>query len=219
MRVVIYPSALSKIIDFTGIDLRKESAGFLIGKIVGNKIVITDSTITKHTSTAAYVVVDDTEMAEVAEELDARGEGETIIGWWHSHPGMGAGFMSGTDLATQQKYQKIFPQALALVIDPTTFFKTGKIEDLDYKLYTVNSKGYKPVETEIAQNSNEILITTFKSIKSLRKDLQRIIQKSEQNITSETAKKIRSTTEAHIIILTLWTITLVITIILIFLSL
>ncbi|MEM2135689.1 MAG: Mov34/MPN/PAD-1 family protein [Candidatus Jordarchaeaceae archaeon] len=219
MRAVIYPSALSKIIDFTGIDSRKESAGFLIGKIVGKKIVITDSTITKHTSTAAYVVVDDTEMAEVAEELDARGEGETIIGWWHSHPGMGAGFMSGTDLATQQKYQKMFPKALALVIDPTTFFKTGKIEDLDYKIYTVTSEGYKPVEIEIAQNSNEILITTFKSIKSLRKDLQRVIQKGEKNITTETAKKIRSTTEAHIIILTLWTITLIITITLIYLSL
>lgn len=219
MRVVIYPSTLSKIIDFAGIDTRRESAGFLIGKIVGEELLITDSIMTKHTGTAAHVVVDNTEMAEIADELSTREENESIIGWWHSHPGMGAGFMSGTDTATQEKYQKLFPQAVALVIDPVKFLQTGKIEDLDYKCYTLINKKYESLETKIVDDTNAILITTFKSIKSLRKDLQRLIRKNYEKKTQEIQEKTQKNTEAHIIILTLWTITLTITTTLIILSL
>jgi 26S proteasome regulatory subunit N11 len=220
MRVVIYPSTLSKIIDFAGIDVRRESAGFLIGKFVEDQLTITDSTMTKHTSSAGHVVVENTEMAEIADELGSRGENESIIGWWHSHPGMGARFMSGTDVATQEKYQKMFPQAVALVIDPVKFLQTGKIEDLDYKCYTLIDKNYESLETKIADDPNEILITTFKSIKSLRKDLQRVIEKTQEIRTAfEIPEKIRNTTEAHMIILALWTIALAITITLIILSL
>nr|MDO8079777.1 Mov34/MPN/PAD-1 family protein [Candidatus Freyarchaeota archaeon] len=219
MRVVIYPSTLSKIIDFAGIELRRESAGFLIGKIVGEELLVTDSTMTKHTGTAGHVVVDNTEMAEIADELSSRGENESIIGWWHSHPGMGAGFMSRTDTATQEKYQKMFPRAVALVIDPVKFLQTGKIEDLDYKCYTLIGKNYESLETKIAEDKNEILITTLKSIKSLRKDLQRITKKNYEKKTLEIQEKTRKNTEAHIIILTLWTIALTITVTLIILSL
>jgi proteasome lid subunit RPN8/RPN11 len=220
MRVVIYPSTLSKIIDFAGINIRSESAGFLIGKFVEDQLIITDSTMTKHTGTAGHVVVEDAEMAEIADELGNGRENESIIGWWHSHPGMGARFMSGTDVATQQKYQKMFPHAVALVIDPVKFLQTGKIEDLDYKCYTIINKNYESLETKIADDQNEILITTFKSIKSLRKDLQRVIEKTHEIRTAfEIPEKIRNTTEAHIIILTLWTIALAITITLIILSL
>lgn len=219
MRVVIYPSALSKIIDSAGTDLKRESAGFLIGKLVGTKLTITDSSMTRHTGTSGHVVVDDTEMAEIADELSGRVENESIIGWWHSHPRMGAGFMSGTDIATQEKYQKMFPQATALIIDPTKFLETGKIEDLDYNCYTVTKEGYKPLETEIAKNQNEILVTTFKSIKRLRKDIQRVLKKEEKNFVLETQEKVKNTTEAHTIILILWTIALTITITLIIQSL
>lgn len=220
MRVVIHPSALSKIIDFAGTNIRKESAGFLIGKLKGNKIIITDSSMTSHTGTAGHVVVDDTEMAEIAEELSRRGENENIIGWWHSHPRMGARFMSRTDVATQEKYQKMFPQAIALIIDPVKFLETGKIEDLDYKCYTVINKNYEPLETEIAGDTNEILVTSFKSIKSLRKDLQRVIKKTyEKELVFETSEKVKQTSEAYLIILVLWTIALAITITLIIHSL
>lgn len=219
MRVVIYPSTLSKIIDFAGIDPRTESAGFLIGKIVRDELLITDSTMTKHTGTSAHVVVDNTEMAEIADELSGRGENESIIGWWHSHPGMGAGFMSGTDTATQEQYQKMFPQAVALVIDPVKFLQTGKIEDLDYKCYTIINKKYESLETKIADDQNEILITTFKSVKTLRKDLQRLTRKNYEKKTLEIQEKTRKNSEAHVIILTLWTIALTITLTLIILSL
>ncbi|MEM3585759.1 MAG: Mov34/MPN/PAD-1 family protein [Candidatus Jordarchaeaceae archaeon] len=219
MRVLIYPSTLSKIIDFAGIDLGKESAGFLIGKIVGEELHVTDSTMTRHTGTAIHVLVEDTEMAEIAEELINMEEKESIIGWWHSHPRMGAGFMSGTDIATQKRYQKLFPQAIALIIDPVKFLQTGKLEDLDYKCYTATDKDYKPLETKIADNKNEILLTTFKSIKRLRKDIQRLTVKNHEKTILKIQEKTRKNTEANIIIFTLWTIALTITITLTILSL
>ncbi|MGQ9721035.1 MAG: Mov34/MPN/PAD-1 family protein [Candidatus Jordarchaeum sp.] len=219
MRVEIYPSALSKIIDFAATDLRRESAGFLIGKIEEDKLQITDSSMTSHSGTAGYVVVEDTEMAEIAEELSNRGENEKIIGWWHSHPRMGAGFMSRTDVTTQEKYQKMFPQAIALIIDPVKFIQTSNIEDLDYKCYTVADKIYKPLKVKIAEDKNKILLTTFKSLKRLRIDIQRVLKKTyEKDVTLET-QKIKNTSEAHSIILILWTIALTITIALIVQSL
>ena len=220
MRVVIYPSALSKIMDFAGIDTKRESAGFLIGKLVGDKLVITDSSLARHVGTAGHVVVDDTEMAEIAEELSEEGMGETIVGWWHTHPSMGAGFMSGTDVATQEKYQRLFPKAVALIVDPVKFLQTGKIEDLDYQCYTVVNKTYKPLETEIAGDTDEVLVTTFRSIRKLRRDLQRVIRKDyEERVSYETVEKAKYPTEGHIIILALWTVALTITITLILLSL
>lgn len=45
--------------------------------------------------------------------LDA---GLTVVGWYHSHPGLGA-FFSGTDRATQRAFFRE-PYSLGLVIDP-----------------------------------------------------------------------------------------------------
>jgi hypothetical protein len=74
-------------------------------------------------------------MANLAEELAERRTGEAIIGWWHTHPGLGAGFMSGTDVATQRRYQAFFPEALAIVVDPMRFSESLVLQDLDLHVY------------------------------------------------------------------------------------
>jgi proteasome lid subunit RPN8/RPN11 len=43
-------------------------------------------------------------------------EGQSVIGWYHSHPNLGA-FFSGTDRRTQKAFFA-HPHALGLVIDP-----------------------------------------------------------------------------------------------------
>ncbi|MFX1250358.1 MAG: hypothetical protein ACFFCZ_01930 [Promethearchaeota archaeon] len=50
--------------------------------------------------------------------LKAKKPGSFVVGWYHSHPGYGL-FLSGTDMATQQRYQKLWRQSIALVLDPT----------------------------------------------------------------------------------------------------
>ena len=40
-----------------------------------------------------------------------------ICGWYHSHPSYGC-WMSGEDIGTQARYQKLWDKAVALVVDP-----------------------------------------------------------------------------------------------------
>ncbi len=48
---------------------------------------------------------------------DLRKKGQFICGWYHSHPSYGL-FLSGEDMGTQARYQKLWKKSLALVIDP-----------------------------------------------------------------------------------------------------
>ncbi len=44
--------------------------------------------------------------------------GEFIVGWIHTHPGLGL-FLSSTDVRTQALYQRLDPRSIAIVCDPT----------------------------------------------------------------------------------------------------
>ncbi|MHA1674845.1 MAG: hypothetical protein ACTSYI_14615 [Promethearchaeota archaeon] len=48
---------------------------------------------------------------------DLRAKGLFICGWYHSHPSYGL-FLSGEDMGTQARYQKLWSKSLALVVDP-----------------------------------------------------------------------------------------------------
>ena len=61
-----------------------------------------------------------------------------ICGWYHSHPSYGC-FMSREDLGTQARYQKLWDQAVALVIDPYQI--NGK--SLGFEIYRANFKTKK----------------------------------------------------------------------------
>ncbi|MBY9015460.1 MAG: hypothetical protein KGD68_07190 [Candidatus Lokiarchaeota archaeon] len=61
-----------------------------------------------------------------------------ICGWYHSHPSYGC-FMSKEDLGTQERYQKLWDKAIALVIDP--FQINGK--SVGFEIYRANFKTKK----------------------------------------------------------------------------
>jgi len=61
-----------------------------------------------------------------------------ICGWYHSHPSYGC-FMSREDLGTQERYQKLWDKAIALVIDP--FKIDGK--SVGFEIYRANFKTKK----------------------------------------------------------------------------
>jgi 26S proteasome regulatory subunit N11 len=50
---------------------------------------------------------------------------ESVVGWYHSHPGFGC-WLSSTDCNTQQSFEKLTARAVALVIDPIQSVK-GKV--------------------------------------------------------------------------------------------
>lgn len=50
---------------------------------------------------------------------------ESVVGWYHSHPGFGC-WLSSVDINTQQSFEQLNPRAVSVVIDPIQSVK-GKV--------------------------------------------------------------------------------------------
>jgi len=61
-----------------------------------------------------------------------------ICGWYHSHPSYGC-FMSMEDIGTQNRYQKLWDKAIALVVDPYQINGTS----FGFEIYRANLKTQK----------------------------------------------------------------------------
>ncbi len=69
---------------------------------------------------------------------DLRKQGYFIAGWYHSHPTYGL-FMSGEDVGTQSRYQRLWKNSVALVVDP--YMIDGKT--FGFKIFQANLKTNK----------------------------------------------------------------------------
>ena len=129
----------------------KEVMGWLSGSIEENKdgkelIHVTQAWPISH-GDAVSVTIDDygTVLASILEELDKTNEKESILGWYHTHPGYGL-FMSQVDFDTQKSYQKLYSKAIALVLDQTLLSSIHlgfKIFRLQQDLVTFERISYK----------------------------------------------------------------------------
>ena len=55
--------------------------------------------------------------AKMLDMLTQTGRPETVVGWYHSHPGFGC-WLSSVDCNTQQSFEALNKRAVAVVIDP-----------------------------------------------------------------------------------------------------
>ncbi|KAJ1962960.1 COP9 signalosome catalytic subunit rri1 [Dipsacomyces acuminosporus] len=107
-----------------------EVMGLMLGKIVGDTMVVLDAFAlpVEGTETRVNAQQEGYEyMVQYLERGKESGRQEPVIGWYHSHPGYGC-WLSGIDVATQmlnQKYQEPF---LAVVIDPKRTMSAGKVD-------------------------------------------------------------------------------------------
>jgi 26S proteasome regulatory subunit N11 len=142
LEIFIYPMALAKMIHHTSSNIHKEVAGFLIGKTPdAHTVEITDIAIARQQGTSVHVTLKDEDQALIAERLEQEEQDEVIIGWYHSHPRMGAHFFSATDVSTQKRYQYFLNQAVGLVLDPYKYATSGQVSDLDIHAWRVNEQG------------------------------------------------------------------------------
>ncbi|MFW9903591.1 MAG: Mov34/MPN/PAD-1 family protein [Candidatus Thorarchaeota archaeon] len=95
----------------------KECIGLILGRITDHNILVTDI-IPIGSGTAVFVDITDYEKVFSLIHPSRIDQGEVIVGWAHTHPGLGL-FLSGTDIRTQRMYQQMHPKAFALVLDPT----------------------------------------------------------------------------------------------------
>lgn len=151
----MYVSALAKFIQFDVSRSGLESAGFLIGSLTDNTLVITDCLMGEQSATGVHVELDESALLEaVASVSDS---GKPIVGWIHSHPDMGAGFFSGTDIRTQNLFQSLFPHAVGVVIDACAFSRTHNPSDLDVHVYQSEADSSVEIPVGFALDSLTLL--------------------------------------------------------------
>ena len=69
--------------------------------------------------------VDPVFQTNMLEMLAQTNRTQTVVGWYHSHPGFGC-WMSGVDMNTQTSFEQLNARAVAVVIDPVQSVK-GKV--------------------------------------------------------------------------------------------
>ena len=99
-----------------------EVAGILAGRVwtdADSAIVLVEAAIRaeKHVeTTSVHVSFRNEAWDEIARELDALGTSLVVVGWYHTHPNLGA-FFSGTDRGTQASAFRQ-PWQIGIVMDP-----------------------------------------------------------------------------------------------------
>ncbi len=140
MRVRILPPSLAKIINHSVTNSKIEVAGLLLGKEEGDLVEIWDAVTGAQVGSSGFVMLNEEVMARVAEYLHTYKIPLYIVGWYHSHPSLGV-FLSPIDIRTQLSYQKLYPKAVALVIDPAKYLEVKKVTEDVFKVFQVGGDG------------------------------------------------------------------------------
>eukprot|EP00708_Paratrimastix_pyriformis_P003578 GAFH01002362.1.p1 GENE.GAFH01002362.1~~GAFH01002362.1.p1 ORF type:complete len:360 (+),score=75.34 GAFH01002362.1:146-1081(+) len=104
-----------------------EVMGLMLGQFVDEYTVRVEDVFAMPQSGTGVSVeaVDYVFQQKMLEMLRQTGRTETVVGWYHSHPGFGC-WLSGVDMNTQQSFEKLDPRAVAVVVDPIQSVK-GKV--------------------------------------------------------------------------------------------
>jgi len=204
VRVTLSPAALSKVFYVALSNREVEVAGFLLGQVREDQVLVIDSLWVGSRGGKAHVELDFNVMAKVVEELEKNGKDEVIVGWWHSHPGMGADFMSAIDVKTQYVWQSLFPYAIALIVDPAEYEKGG-ISEKSCRLYRIANSEYEAIPFDMTLELDDLSHT---GLKSLQRTLRRGVGVTLTRMGEETYKErfTKRTRELIVLALSIWII-------------
>lgn len=104
-----------------------EVMGLMLGEFVDDFTVrVVDVFAMPQSGTGVSVeAVDPVFQTKMMDMLRQTGRRETVVGWYHSHPGFGC-WLSSVDINTQQSFEQLTPRAVAVVVDPIQSVK-GKV--------------------------------------------------------------------------------------------
>ncbi len=98
--------------------------------------------------------------SEIQDKLDEEGKGYFIVGWFHSHPGLGL-FFSDIDLINQIGFQGRFNDAVGLVFDHTLLGKKKqeKVENTEHTItkYETGFEIYRMTDITMDQEDPEFI--------------------------------------------------------------
>ncbi|KAI4181616.1 MAG: hypothetical protein L6R41_006514 [Letrouitia leprolyta] len=125
--VYISSLALLKMLRHGRAGVPMEVMGLMLGDFVDDFTVrVVDVFAMPQSGTGVSVeAVDPVFQTKMMEMLRQTGRPETVVGWYHSHPGFGC-WLSSVDINTQQSFEQLTPRAVAVVVDPIQSVK-GKV--------------------------------------------------------------------------------------------
>lgn len=130
-KLLVEVSVIAKTFQFFSSKGDTEAICLLLGKISGEYLLVSDVFCCHNAKATSTNVIIPPESFAKASEIN---DGNYIIGWSHSHPKFRV-FMSGTDEATQIDFQNLFPDSVAMVMNP--FGKNG----IEFKFFRYNEDG------------------------------------------------------------------------------
>lgn len=119
-----------------------EVMGLLIGKVVGDTMIVMDSFAlpVEGTETRVNAQTEGYEyMVQYLSTIRQVERLENALGWYHSHPGYGC-WLSGIDVSTQMFNQQYQDPWLAIVVDPVRTISSGKVELGAFRTYPEGHK-------------------------------------------------------------------------------
>jgi proteasome lid subunit RPN8/RPN11 len=103
------------------------------------RIVVKDAFPIGHGDAISVVIQNPGSMERVYREKNGK---DFIIGWYHSHPSYGP-FMSEEDRRTQLRYQTLWADSIAIVLDPTMVSRAS----YGFEIFRLKRPGLKQWET------------------------------------------------------------------------
>ncbi|KAI9816720.1 MAG: multicatalytic endopeptidase [Thelocarpon impressellum] len=147
--VYISSLALLKMLRHGRAGVPMEVMGLMLGEFVDDYTVrVVDVFAMPQSGTGVSVeAVDPVFQTKMMEMLRQTGRPETVVGWYHSHPGFGC-WLSSVDINTQQSFEQLTPRAVAVVVDPIQSVK-GKVVIDAFRLISPQSlmMGQEPRQT------------------------------------------------------------------------
>ncbi|KAJ2157460.1 multicatalytic endopeptidase [Coemansia sp. RSA 552] len=111
--------ALLKMLKHGRAGVPMEVMGLMLGEFVDEYTVqVVDVFAMPQSGTGVSVeAIDEAYQAAMMEMLKQTGRAESVVGWYHSHPGFGC-WLSSVDISTQQAFERLNSRAVAVVVDP-----------------------------------------------------------------------------------------------------
>lgn len=126
-----------------------EVMGLMLGEFVDDYTVrVVDVFAMPQSGTGVSVeAVDPVFQQKMMDMLKQTGRPESVVGWYHSHPGFGC-WLSSVDINTQQSFEQLTPRAVAVVVDPIQSVK-GKVVIDAFRLINPQTlmMGHEPRQT------------------------------------------------------------------------
>ncbi|KAI9891394.1 MAG: multicatalytic endopeptidase [Vezdaea aestivalis] len=147
--VYISSLALLKMLRHGRAGVPMEVMGLMLGDFVDDYTVrVVDVFAMPQSGTGVSVeAVDPVFQTKMMDMLRQTGRQETVVGWYHSHPGFGC-WLSSVDINTQQSFEQLNARAVAVVVDPIQSVK-GKVVIDAFRLINPQTliMGHEPRQT------------------------------------------------------------------------